>query len=207
MNIKKLICGGLLAGGQATRMGRVNKGAKFAGKYTLATYAINCLRKQVNNIVISANEYLPYYESFGYPVYPDKRPDHQGPLAGIETLLSHCPTDWIFCAPVDVPVYPQNTAINLYQAAIEACTPCAFPVTPLKEQPLVCLVHKSLLTNLGEFLDESNRRVLKWLETNGACKVPFEVNQWDFVNINTNEDLEKFSRFITKQDEAEFKNP
>lgn len=206
MNIKHNIWGGLLAGGLATRMGYVNKGALIAGRHSLAHFAINRLQQQVNNVLISANDYLDFYSSFGTPVYKDERPNHPGPLAGIETLLSHLQVEWLFCVPVDVPVYPINTLSRLYESAISANSLCSYPANESKDQPLFCLIHKSLLANLNYYLNNGNHKVSKWLAENKACKVALKTETQDFVNINTPEDLREFSKFITEHDETEFKN-
>ncbi len=206
MQVEQQICGALLAGGQATRMGKVNKGSLFVGKYSLASLALQRMHSQVNNILISANEYLSFYETFGYPVFADIRTGHLGPLAGIETLLTHCSAEWVFCAPVDVPFYPNNIVLRLYESAKQESASCAYPVTALGDQPLFCLLHKSLLKNLTTYLNEDNHKVSNWLAKNNALKVFFATGEYDFVNINTPRDLEQFLSIFNQRHEPELKN-
>ena len=84
---KNEISGILLAGGKASRMGGVNKGAQLLGGRTLAALVIERMQPQVNSIFISSNDFAAEFDSYGYPVFKDVRQDYPGPLAGIETIL------------------------------------------------------------------------------------------------------------------------
>ena len=55
------VTGLLLAGGQAKRMGSINKGAVQLNDRPFAELVIGNLSKQVDDIVISANEYASYF--------------------------------------------------------------------------------------------------------------------------------------------------
>lgn len=62
------VTGLLLAGGQAKRMGSINKGAVQLNDRPFAELVIGNLSKQVDDIVISANEYASYFKPFGFEV-------------------------------------------------------------------------------------------------------------------------------------------
>ena len=101
------VTGLLLAGGQAKRMGSINKGAVQLNDRPFAELVIGNLSKQVDDIVISANEYASYFKPFGFEVIKDKREGFLGPLAGIESAFIEIPDiQWLFCATVDTPFFP-----------------------------------------------------------------------------------------------------
>ena len=62
---KNEISGILLAGGKASRMGGVNKGAQLLGGRTLAALVIERMQPQVNSIFISSNDFAAEFDSYG----------------------------------------------------------------------------------------------------------------------------------------------
>ena len=97
------ITGCILAGGQGSRMGGVDKGLQpFLGQ-PLAAHALRRLAPQVGALVINANrhadEYIrlaqPYAATHGALVAPDAEAGYPGPLAGFLCGLRHCATPWL----------------------------------------------------------------------------------------------------------------
>ncbi len=185
------ITGLVLAGGQASRMGYINKGAMMLHSKSLAETVIEAIKPQVGNLYISANDYVDYYKQFPYPVFKDIRPGFLGPLAGIESVLTNVKDiEWLFCTPIDTPYIPADLAAQLLDAVRDAGGRCALPVNNGLPHSLHCLVHASLLPSLTEFLDSGGRSVGVWLRQCGLIEVEIKAEPKAFININTRDDLQ-----------------
>ena len=68
---KQNITGGILAGGQATRMGGADKGLQLLHGLPLYLHIAQKLSPQVASILISANRNLERYRQSQYPVITD----------------------------------------------------------------------------------------------------------------------------------------
>lgn len=99
------ITGWVLAGGQAQRMGGVDKGLQLFQGQALALRAAKRLQTQVHIVKLNANRHLSDYASWGYEVHPDSLSGYAGPLAGMLTGLQHCDTEWLLCVPCDSPFF------------------------------------------------------------------------------------------------------
>lgn len=189
------VTGLLLAGGQAKRMGSINKGAVQLNDRPFAELVIGNLSKQVDDIVISANEYASYFKPFGFEVIKDKREGFLGPLAGIESALIEIPDiQWLFCATVDTPFFPDDLVSVLLQKAKENNKLCVMPVHNGRRYPLHSLIHGTLLPSLSSFLDSGERAVGYWLRKCGVLEVEVEAPFPAFENINTLEELSLLKR-------------
>lgn len=175
-------------------MGLINKGAQILFGESLFEHVFRNISKQVDNIFISANEYAPYYQHYGCEVLPDKRAGHLGPLSGIETVMSNHPeAEWFFCTPVDTPFLPLDLVDQLFNAVMQGGHKAVFPVHNKIRHPLHCLIHRSLLPSLTEFLDRGERSAGYWLRSCQAKQLTIDGNSKAFSNINTIEELTKFN--------------
>ncbi len=158
--------------------------------HSLAELVIDAIRPQVTEILISANEYIHYFERFGVPVFQDLRPGFLGPLAGIETALTVVPDlEWVFCTPVDTPFLPPDLVSQLMNELVAKSALCAVPVHNGLRHPLHCLIHASLLQSLTNFLNSGERSVGFWLRKCGMVEVDIKAEPKSFININTHDDL------------------
>lgn len=189
------ITGLLLAGGQAKRMGSINKGAVVLNDRSFAELVLDNLSKQVNNVIISANEYAEYFEQFNYPVVKDLRAGFLGPLAGIEAVLTKYPSiEWLFCSTIDTPYFPSNLVSTLLEEAKKNKKLCVMPVHNKIRYPLHSLIHSNLLPSLKTFLDSNERAVGYWLRKCGVLEVEINAPFPAFENINTLEELSLLKR-------------
>lgn len=123
------ITGLILAGGRGSRMGNVNKGLQpFRGE-PMVRHVLTRLAPQVGPLLINANRNLDAYAAFGVPVHPDRLPDFAGPLAGLQTGLSHCDTTYLVTAPCDSPFLPDDLVARLGDALEAASADLAVAVT------------------------------------------------------------------------------
>jgi molybdopterin-guanine dinucleotide biosynthesis protein A len=214
------VCGVVLAGGQGRRVGGVDKGLLTLEGEPLARRALERLRPQVDQWLISANRHLDIYAGWGAEVCPD-RPSmgdvtcadshadscgdscgdsYAGPLAGFlaAQARSHC--DWLACVPCDVPAFPRDLVARLAAHArrtqarlVQAAVVEDGHVRP---QPVFSLWHRSLAPGLRDFVEAGGRKVGAWAESCGRSLVVFDAPdaRVAFFNINTLEDLDRATR-------------
>jgi len=189
---KSRITGLVLAGGRGMRMKGRDKGLQCFNGVPLVQHLINRLAPQCASVLISANRNLVEYRALAVPIYPDLRTGFCGPLAGIETGLSHCPTDWLMVVPCDAPTLPLDIASRLFSATFSSNLrrQAVFATTAEQPYPTICLLHRSLRPSLSKFLDEKQRRVMLWLLAIEAQAVLFENND-AFSNFNTMDSLKQ----------------
>ncbi len=191
------VTGLLLAGGRGERMGGRDKGlVELAGRPMVA-YVIERLAPQVGTLLISANRHLERYREWGLPVLPD--PDEcraAGPLAGILAGLQASETPWLAVAPCDAPCLPTDLVVRL-AAALAPGDLLALPSDGTREQPLFCLLSRSLQPDLAAWLASGHRSVTGYLARPCLRRrmrlVDFSDNPENFLNINRPEDRAGFS--------------
>ena len=177
-------------------MDSIDKGLReFNGK-PLVRHAVDRLAPQVQHLMISASRNLETYQSFGVPVWPDAMPDFAGPLAGLQTGLMHCRTPHMATAPCDSPFFPDDLVERLRDALEAAHADLAVAVTGEGDarqlHPVFCLLKTSLLPRLTLFLQNGERKMQAWFATLNMVEAYFQ-DESAFGNINTLEDLRKFS--------------
>lgn len=93
---------GILAGGQARRLGGVDKAfAQFEGR-SLLTRTLDAMGTGYAQVLISYNGSDERIVEFGTSAVPDLRGHFPGPLAGLESLLHAASTEWLLTIPVDL---------------------------------------------------------------------------------------------------------
>jgi molybdopterin-guanine dinucleotide biosynthesis protein A len=189
------ITGLILAGGRGTRMGTVDKGLQTFRNAPMALHVMMRLQPQVGTIMINANQNLDAYERFGIPVWPDEMTGFAGPLAGLQTGLIHCETDYLVTSPCDSPFLPTDLVARLSTALEENDADLAVAVTGEGEtrqpHPVFCLVKASLLPHLTLYLQAGERKFDKWYSSLNTTEVHFADDD-AFRNINTLDELHKF---------------
>lgn len=189
------VTGLILAGGRGTRMGSVDKGLQMFRGAPMAMHVMMRLSPQVGALMINANQNLSPYEAFGVPVWPDQVQGFAGPLAGMQTGLSHCETEYMVTAPCDSPFLPEDLVQRLGTALLDQQADLAVAVTGEGEtrqaHPVFCLMSISLLPHLTDFLKDGGRKIDAWYASLKVVEVPFP-DEDAFRNINTLEELRKF---------------
>lgn len=196
---KDQITGLILAGGQGTRMGQVDKGLQLFRGVPLVLHVLRTLSKQTATVLINANQNLNSYQSFAATVCPDRLPGFAGPLAGIQSGMLQCDTPYLLSAPCDSPLLPMDLASKLATALIKDGSDIAVAVTQEIENgvhirqshPVFALMKTSLLPDLNAFLESGDRKIQNWHARLKRSEVLFEDNA-AFCNINTLEELRRF---------------
>jgi molybdenum cofactor guanylyltransferase len=92
---------GLLAGGEASRLGGIDKAwLERDGVPQVLRWS----RRYVGEygaLLVSANRDLDRYAAHGLRAVPDRIPD-LGPLGGLDALAQACTTPWLFTLPIDL---------------------------------------------------------------------------------------------------------
>src|SRR6476659_11492992 len=110
------VTGLVLAGGQGSRMGGVDKGLQtFRGKPMVA-HVIERLAPQVDELLINANRNPDDYARFGHRVIADEIPGFAGPLAGFERGLAHASGELVVTVPCDSPFLPHDLVARLRES-------------------------------------------------------------------------------------------
>ena len=196
------ITGLVLAGGRGSRMGGVDKGLQNFNGIPLALFTLMRLQPQVGEMMINANRNLSAYEAFGTPVWPDVLADYAGPLAGFLTGLERCETAWLLTIPCDTPLFPQDLAARLAQAADRDRAEIAMAAAreedgQLRPQPVFCLLRRELLESLVRFTHDGGRKIDAWTAQHKTVLVPFDApgdDQRAFFNANTLAELHQLEQ-------------
>lgn len=193
------ITGLVLAGGQGSRMGGIDKGLQPFRGQPLAQRALDRLRPQVGALMLSANRHLDAYRAFGVPVWPDAESGYPGPLAGFLSGLARCRTPWLLTVPCDTPCFPLDLAERLGRAALAQGADIALPTArdeaggPLRPQPVFCLLRADLHDDLRRYLAAGGRKVGAWTAQHRRVLLPFD-RPGDapeaFRNANTRAELQ-----------------
>jgi molybdopterin-guanine dinucleotide biosynthesis protein A len=189
------ITGLILAGGRGTRMGHVDKGLQTFRGAPMALHVLMRLQPQVGELMINANQNIGPYESFGVPVWPDEMQGFEGPLAGMQTGLIHCTTEYMVTAPCDSPFLPTDLVARLGQGLLAADADLAVAVTGAGDtrqaHPVFCLMKASLMQHLTDYLRGGGRKIDAWYASLKTAEVHFD-EEAAFRNINTVAELKQF---------------
>ena len=183
----------ILAGGQAKRMGGVDKGLQTLHGKLLFQFIYDRLHSQVEHISVNANRNQAIYATAGVPVFGDNIEGFQGPLSGILTALERSETDFVLFVPCDSPFFPDNLLEKLKSAVDFHGVSIAYVHDGEREHPTFCLMARSLKEKLAAYLAAGDRRMLRFMRQNGAVSVDFSENKAAFTNINTLDELQQFN--------------
>jgi molybdenum cofactor guanylyltransferase len=184
------ITGLILAGGQGSRMGGVDKGLQpFRGKPMVA-HVVERLGPQVATIIINANRSLEEYKAHSNLIVQDSLTGFQGPLAGFYAGMEATQTPLMLTVPCDSPFLPLDLAQRMVTTMLAANALVAIAKTG---QPVFCLLHICLKNSLADFLSSGQRKIDIWTAQHPCVEVPFDDVHDAFENINTPDDIQRLS--------------
>jgi len=188
------ITGLILAGGQGSRLGGVDKGLQAFEGLPLAQHALQRLAPQVGRMMISANRNLEIYERMGVPVWADEPSSsgHEGPLAGFLAGLARCETPYLVTVPCDSPRMPLDLVQRLWQALQDEAADVAVAATrrggEIKLEPVFCLMKRELQASLQSYMQSGQRKIERWTAGQRRAEVLF-ADAAAFANVNTPDEL------------------
>ena len=183
------ITGIVLAGGQGSRMGGVDKGLQaFRGKPMVA-HVLERFAPQVDELLVNANRNVDAYAAFGHRVISDEIEGFAGPLAGFERGLAHAGSPLVATVPCDSPFLPLDLVQRLRSAMEQASADLAVAKTGDQAHPVFCLMKRAVHRSLRDFLASGQRKIDRWYASLAVVEVPFDDEAGAFLNINTREEL------------------
>jgi molybdopterin-guanine dinucleotide biosynthesis protein A len=183
------VTGLVLAGGQGSRMGGVDKGlAPFRGRPMVA-HVLERLAPQVDEILVNANRNPEAYAAFGHRVIADEIPGFAGPLAGFERGLAHARGELVATVPCDSPFLPPDLVPRLRAALESAGADLAVARTGTQAHPVFCLMRRAVHASLERFLASGQRKIDRWYAALAVVEVAFDDEAQAFANINTRDEL------------------
>ena len=183
------VTGVVLAGGQGSRMGGVDKGLQlFRGKPMVA-HVIERFAPQVGELLINANRNPDDYGRFGHRVIADEIQGFAGPLAGFERGLAHASGALVVTAPCDSPFLPVDLVGRLRAALEREGAQLAVAKTGDQAHPVFSLMRRDVHASLRDFLSSGQRKIDRWYAALRVVEVSFDDEADAFLNINTREEL------------------
>jgi molybdopterin-guanine dinucleotide biosynthesis protein A len=183
----------ILAGGKGRRMGGKDKGLIAFKNDSLIKHIIDAISQQTNTILINANRNIEKYAEYGYPVIEDSLSDFQGPLAGFMAAMSVAETDYILTLPCDGPIIVENYVEEMISRLNRTGSEIVVASDGQRMQPVYALIPVKLQSSLQKFLGDGERKIDKWYQQHQTSLAEFNDESGVFTNMNTPEDIKKFS--------------
>lgn len=181
----------ILAGGQARRMGGLDKGLQLLQGKPLYQHCLQRLHQQVADISINANRHQEIYQQSGLTVFSDELEGFQGPLSGILTALERTKADFVLFVPCDSPFLPLDLCAKLQSAVENSASLLSYANDGEREHPTFCLVSTKLKFSLRDYLQSGERRMLQFFRQHQGISVDFSTQKQAFINMNTLQDIKK----------------
>jgi len=186
---KRGVTGLVLAGGQGTRMGSVDKGLVLLQGRPLVKHVIERFAPQVDELLINANRNIEQYQALGHPVIRDRIEGFAGPLAGLHAGLAHAEHPLVASVPCDSPFLPFDLVSRLRDALEAGRKDLAVARTGRQPHPVFALVRREVEPHLARFLATGGRKIDAWYASLATVEVAFDDQAEAFRNINTAAEL------------------
>ncbi|MEQ5836647.1 molybdenum cofactor guanylyltransferase MobA [Marinobacter sp. NFXS9] len=186
------LCGLILAGGRARRLGGVEKGlADWQGRPLVAT-AVEALRPHCGTLLISANRRLSDYRSCSDKVISDAPEfDDAGPLAGLLSGL-RCARELgffgVLVMPCDTPAVTADIMGELAESARQDPQRIVLARVSDRLHPLHGYYPAHLVDALQRDLEQGGRKVMAFAGAQDPRYLDLSVEPETFRNLNAPED-------------------
>ena len=190
------LCGFLLAGGLARRMGGGDKPLVTLVGLPLIAHAIARLAPQCAQLAINANGDPARFAVFGLPVVADSVAGFAGPLAGVLAGMDYAAArwpqaQWLLSAPADTPFPPGDLVARLGAAGESFGAAIAVAASGGRTHHAIALWDMSLRAPLRAALtQEDERKVSAFISRHTHVEVEWPVAPYDpFYNLNRPEEF------------------
>ncbi len=198
MRLSRPLIGTILAGGQARRMGGIDKGLVEIGGRPMIDWIIDRLSPQVDRIVINANRNQETYALHGHPVVADNLGSYEGPLAGFSATMKQAASGTLLTVPCDSPLPPPVLADRLIAALEEEDAELAVAHDGERLQPVYALLPISLRESLQQFLDAGDRKIDLWYARHRMATADFSDYREAFLNLNRPDDMDLIRKAVSE---------
>ena len=179
------VTGIVLCGGEARRMGGIDKPLSLLNGTALVAHILERLAPQVRGVMISANRSIDAYRALGATVVSDRTPG-LGPLGGLRSALALVTTPWFFCCPGDAPRLDPAIVARL---ASVSDGDLRIPFDGVREQQLFLLGRTSVQADLDAYLAAGGRSVHGFSAGQSLALVDLRDIAASFANVNSIVDL------------------
>ena len=194
--IENNILGVVLAGGKSKRFGDDKTTAKLGNK-SLIDHTIEKIEKKFDEILIISNN--EKHISIKKNVFSTKDliEGHLGPLVGVlsamEWIKKHKKNyNWMATFPCDTPFFDENLVDKIMNCPKHSSKKLFFIKSGNRRHNIFGLWSLELKETLLEDINNGHRKVEEWANKVGSEIIEIDdKNEYNFLNINTKEDLEK----------------
>ena len=191
---KKQLTALILAGGKSSRMEGNDKVLLQINNKYIIQYLHSLAEKFCTDVLVNVNKNVDQYNDLGFNTCEDLMTGFQGPLAGMYTGLQKSKTEYLITLPCDGPFINESYFKKMILLDKESDINVAFDGKRL--QPVYCLIRKGMSKSLESFLQSGERKIDKWFDSYSIHHVDFSNNEDLFININSEEDLNKYKNRI-----------
>ena len=199
--IENNILGVVLAGGKSKRFGDDKTTAKLGNK-SLLDHTIEKIEKKFDEILIISNN--EKHISIKKNVFSTKDliEGHLGPLVGVLSAMEWIKKNkknynWIATFPCDTPFFDENLVDKIMNCPKNSSKKLFFLKSGNRRHNIFGLWSLELKDILLEDINNGHRKVEEWANKVGSEIIEInDENDYNFLNINTKEDLEKAKKKI-----------
>ncbi len=188
----------ILAGGQARRLGGVDKALIAVGGEPILTRLARRLGDQCVGLALNANGDPARFAEFGLVVVADDISGFAGPLAGVLAGMEYVAANFgpiadIVTVPADTPFIPRDLVARLSEARAAASADIAVARSGERDHHAIALWPVALRGELRRALvEEELRKVAAFIERFEHVAVEWPTEPYDpFFNVNRPEDVER----------------
>tara|TARA_B100001996_G_scaffold219564_1_gene168795 strand:+ start:20 stop:625 length:606 start_codon:yes stop_codon:yes gene_type:complete len=199
--IENNILGVVLAGGKSKRFGSDKTSVKLGDK-TLIEHTISKIENYFQEILIISNNENHLIDKKNVFLTKDLIDGYLGPLIGVLSAMDWVEKNnknykWIATFPSDTPFFDQKVIENLKNCTANESKKLFFIKSGNKRHNIFGLWSIELKEILLKDIDKGIRKVEDWANKVGSEIIEMNSdNDYNFLNINTKEDLEKAKKKI-----------
>lgn len=187
----------ILAGGKSSRM-NLPKCLISLQKERIIDILVSKLSDFEEIFIVTNFPELYFYT--GIPLLGDIYP-FKGPMAGIHVALKNSKYD-VFAFACDMPLIKREIIYTLAEEHVHAKRLATVPSFKGEIYPLPGIYSKKIFNEMEKLLRDDRLSLKKLIDDAGACVVEvanFDEEGLSFININTEEDLEKLKSLIKRR--------
>jgi len=195
------ILGVVLAGGKSKRFGDDKTTAKLGNK-TLLNHTIEKIEQSFHEILIISNNETNVSNKKNVFSTKDLIEGHLGPLVGVLSAMEWIKKNnknynWIATFPCDTPFFDKNLIDKIKNCPKNSSKKLFFLKSGTRRHNIFGLWSLELKEVLLEDINKGQRKVEEWANKIGSEIIEInDENDYNFLNINTKEDLEKAKKKI-----------
>ena len=191
---------GFLAGGQARRLGGIDKCLIKISNKSILNWQLE-KTSQFSVQLLNANGDLNRFSQFNLTIVPDVIDGFFGPLLGILSLMKYSQKHfssaaWMLSCATDAPFIPHNLGEVLLKHSTKSRTDIVMATSNGRKHPVFCLWKLNLADKLEEALIKNKiRKIELFTAQQNTRYVDFSATPDPFFNINTEQDIFKAREF------------